>query len=139
MSMKIATSIMLFLVLSARSFAADEVDRWLVAEMARKHIPGLAVVVVKNGTVLQSSDYGLASIEHNFKTGLDTRFRLDSLTKIFTAVAILQLAEQGKLRLDAPVSKYLDAIPPEWQGITIRNLLSHSSGIKDDYAEEFHG
>ena len=51
----------------------------------------------------------------------------------------MQLAEQGKLRLDAPVSKYLDAIPPEWQGITIRNLLSHSSGIKDDYAEEFHG
>src|SRR5262249_16385547 len=83
--------------------------------------------------------YGLASIEHNFKTSLDTRFRLDSLTKIFTAVAILQLAEQGKLRLDDPVSKYLDAVPPEWTGITIRNLLSHSSGIKDDYAEEFHG
>ena len=75
--MKIATSIMLFLALSARSFAADEVDRWLTAEMARKHIPGLAVVVIKNGTVLKTGAYGLASIEHNFKTSLDTRFRLD--------------------------------------------------------------
>src|SRR5262249_46748807 len=116
--MKIATLIMLFLALSARSLAADEVDRWLVAEVARRQMPGVADVVMKKGTVLKTGAYGLASIEHNFKTSLDTRFRLDSLTKIFTAVAILQLAEQGKLRLDDPVSKYLDAVPPEWTGIT---------------------
>ena len=68
-----------------------------------------------------------------------TRFHLDSLSKLFSAVAVMQLAQQGKLTLDDPISHWLDGLQPSWSTITVRHLLTHSSGIVDDYAENFHG
>ena len=68
-----------------------------------------------------------------------TRFHLDSLSKLFTAVAVMQLVEQGRMKLDDPIGRWLDGVQPAWAGITIRHLLTHSSGIVDDYAENFQG
>jgi CubicO group peptidase (beta-lactamase class C family) len=117
----------------------DDVDRWIEAELARLRIPGLAIAVIQRGKVVKMSAYGLASVEHAVATTVETRFRLDSLTKVFTSVAILQLAEQGKLQLDDRVSKYLDGTPAAWRNVTLRHLLGYAAGIKDDYAERFHG
>src|SRR6185436_15348616 len=73
--------------------------------------------------------FGQANREWGVANTPDTEFRLGSITKQFTAAAILQLAEQGKLSLDDPVSKYYAAAPPAWAPITIKHLLTHTSGI----------
>jgi CubicO group peptidase (beta-lactamase class C family) len=119
--------------------SSDVVDRYVRSEMNRQSIPGLQLVVVQNGKIVKTAAYGLANVEHRVPVTTRTRFRLDSFNKVFTATAILQLAEEGKLRLDDSASRYLDPTPSSWRGITIRHLLSHTSGIQDDYSEEFHG
>lgn len=91
--------------------------------------PGAAVLVQQNGTVLFSRGYGLASLELRVPVKADTVFHVASVSKQFTAAAILRLAEQGKLDIAAPVSRYLAEIPPAWAGIKIEHLLTHTSGI----------
>ena len=86
------------------------------------------VLVAKDGKPIFSKSYGLANREWGVPNTVDTRFRLGSITKQFTAAAILQLAEHGKLSLDDPISKYY-AAPVDWAPVTLRNLLTHTSGI----------
>lgn len=104
-------------------------DEYLQAEMKKRRIPGLALAVVKNGAVVKLQGYGLANLEHAVPVTPDTMFDLASVTKQFTATAIMRLCEQGKLKLDDPISKYLTSAPPKWKGITIRHLLTHTSGM----------
>jgi CubicO group peptidase (beta-lactamase class C family) len=85
-------------------------------------------LVAKDGKPIFRRAYGLANREWKIAATPETEFRLGSITKQFTAAAILQLAEQGKLSLDDPISKYYDA-PPAWSDITVKHLLTHSSGI----------
>ena len=88
-----------------------------------------AVLVARNGVTVFEKAYGLADREWGIPNDPETKFRVGSITKEFTATAILQLAESGKLSIDDPVSKYYSAAPPAWSAITIRNLLTHTSGI----------
>ena len=88
-----------------------------------------AVLVAKDGKVLLDKGYGSANLEWQIANDGDTKFRLGSLTKQFTAVAILLLQERGKLRLDAPLKTYLPDAPAAWDGITVQQLLNHTSGI----------
>jgi CubicO group peptidase (beta-lactamase class C family) len=92
------------------------------------------VLIACAGKPIFQRGFGMANWEWNIPNALDTKFRLGSLTKIFTATAILQLAEQGKLSIDDPVSKYYTASPASWRRITIKHLLTHQSGIPD-YAD----
>lgn len=87
------------------------------------------VLVAKDGKVLFQKAYGLADREWNIANTPDTKFRLGSITKQFTAAAILQLAEQGKLSVDDPISKYYTDAPASWAKVTIKHLLTHTSGI----------
>ncbi|MBL8215116.1 MAG: serine hydrolase [Bryobacterales bacterium] len=87
------------------------------------------VLVMKDGKPLLRKGYGLANREWNIPNTPETRFRLGSITKQFTAAAILRLAEQGKLSLEDPISKYYTDPPPAWEKITIHHLLNHTSGI----------
>jgi CubicO group peptidase (beta-lactamase class C family) len=89
------------------------------------------VLVARKGEVLFEKAYGLANREWNVPNTIDTKFRIGSITKQFTATAILQLAEQGKLGVGDPVSKYYTDAPASWSKITLRNLLNHTSGIPD--------
>jgi CubicO group peptidase (beta-lactamase class C family) len=89
------------------------------------------VLVAKDGSVLFEKAYGLANREWDAPNTLDTKFRIGSMTKQFTAAAVLQLAEQGKLNIDDPVSKYYTDAPTSWSKITIRDLLTHTSGIPE--------
>ena len=88
-----------------------------------------AVLVARDGEVLFDKGYGSANLEWNIPNDGDTKFRLGSVTKQFTGVAILLLQERGKLTLDAPVKTYLPDAPATWDKVTVRHLLTHSSGI----------
>lgn len=100
--------------------------------------PGLAVAVYQNGEIFFKKGYGLADIENRTPIEANTNFRLASVTKQFTSMCILILAEEGKLSLDDPITKYFNAFPEYGKGITIKNLLQHTSGLLDyeDYIDD---
>lgn len=97
-----------------------------------------SVLIAENGRILVDSGYGFANMELGIRNTPLTRFRVASVTKQFTAMAAVMLAQDGKLRLDDPIAKYLDSLPAEWSGITVHDLLRHTSGISD-YEEWFDG
>ncbi|HZE14005.1 MAG TPA: serine hydrolase domain-containing protein, partial [Chthoniobacterales bacterium] len=103
--------------------------------LKKKQIPGCAVMVRKNGEVVLSAGYGIANLEHDVKVTPQTVFQSGSVGKQFTAMAVMMLVEQGKLSLGDLVSKFLK-VPPTWSKITIRHLLTHTSGL-GDYPEKF--
>jgi CubicO group peptidase (beta-lactamase class C family) len=88
-----------------------------------------AVLVAREGKVLFARGYGMANLEHGIANTPQTKFRLGSITKQFTAVAFLQLQEKGKLSVQDPVCKYVPDCPAAWAPITIHHLLTHTSGI----------
>jgi CubicO group peptidase (beta-lactamase class C family) len=92
--------------------------------------PGAAVLVEKDGKVLLRKGYGMANLELGVPIAPEMVFRLGSITKQFTALAILKLAEQGKLALSDDLTKYLPDFPTHGQTITLEHLLTHTSGIK---------
>jgi len=97
-----------------------------------------SVLIAERGTVLADTGYGFANLELGVRNTPDTRFRVASVTKQFTAMAIMLLAQDGKLAIADPISRYLDSLPPSWGAITIHHLLRHTSGISD-YEEWFDG
>ena len=115
--------------------AIDLYDAWIRFTMQRKRQPGLAVGIVHDGDLLWGLGFGCADIDAGTPVTLDTRFRIASISKTFTAVGILQLRDEGALGLDDPVSQYLDWFDLRYDGapeITIRNLLTHTSGLPRD-------
>ncbi len=98
-----------------------------------------AVLVAQDGKPVFAQAYGLADIAHNVPNTLQTRFRLGSMNKMFTAVAVLQLAQAGKLRLDAPLGTYLADYPNKDVAtkVTIHQLLTHTGGTGDIFGPEF--
>lgn len=98
------------------------------------------VLVARDGKVLFDKGYGSANLEWKIASDGDTKFRIGSLTKQFTATAILLLQERGKVKLDAPIKTYLSDAPAAWDQVTVRNLLTHTGGIPNftslpDYAK----
>lgn len=91
--------------------------------------PGASVLIVQNGKVALAKSYGLSDLEAGVPATPETDYRLASLTKQFTATAIVLLAADGRLRLDDPVSRFLPELPPYARSVTIRQLLTHSSGL----------
>lgn len=110
--------------------ATDKVDAYLRAEMARNHIPAAAVAVIRDGKVIKLQAYGTANLEANVPATTRSSFQIASGTKMFTAVLLMELVGQGKLRLDDPISQYIEGTPPAWKGITVRHLAGHTSGLK---------
>jgi CubicO group peptidase (beta-lactamase class C family) len=90
-----------------------------------------AVLVSRGPTVVLSKGYGSANREWQTPNAPDTRFRIASLTKQFTAAGILLLEEQGKLRIDDPIRRYVPDAPAAWNSVTVFHLLTHTSGIPD--------
>jgi CubicO group peptidase (beta-lactamase class C family) len=88
-----------------------------------------SILIVRDGQAVAQRSFGSANLEWHIPNAASTRFHIGSITKQFTAVSILLLAEQGKLRLDDPISKYIDNSPVAWKGITLLHLLTHTSGI----------
>ncbi len=117
---------------SASPEPANEQARRLIRQTLQdERIPGLQIAVVKDGQVVLSEAFGLANVENGVPATRSTRFPLNSATKAFTGVAAAQLAQQGRLDLEAPLSRYLDALPAAWQTVRVRQLLAHTSGLPD--------
>jgi CubicO group peptidase (beta-lactamase class C family) len=99
--------------------------------MDQQHIPGLSLAVMRQGEIIKSAAYGLANVEANLPARPETIYQLQSITKTFTASAIMLLVEEGKLSLEDKVSKYIAGLPGCCSEMTVRHLLTHTSGIKD--------
>lgn len=95
------------------------------------NVPGASVLVVRDGQPIVRRSYGLSDLEASARATPATNYRLASVTKQFTAAAVLLLAEDGRLRLDDPVRRWLPALPAATDTVTIRHLLSHMSGLID--------
>jgi len=93
--------------------------------------PGASVMVIRNGKILLAKSYGLADVENKIPAAPDTDFRLASVTKQFTAMAVMILADEGKLSLGDPITKFFPEFPDYGRGITLRHLLHHTSGLLD--------
>ena len=119
-------------VLFAADVAAQQADRtddFIKAEMRKQNIPGLALAVVKDGKVIKAAGYGLANIKLRTTVTPETVLKVASVSKQFIASGIMLLVQDGQLGLDDPISKYLEGTPATWKQITIRHLLTHTSGI----------
>ena len=113
----------------AQTDVAARVDALVAAEMTRQNIPGVSLAVVKNGEPVLVKGYGLANLEHRVPVTPETIFQSGSVGKQFTSAAMMLLVEDGKVQLDAPVSTYLGPVPAAWRAITVRHLLTHTSGM----------
>jgi CubicO group peptidase (beta-lactamase class C family) len=111
--------------------ALAEMGKKIQADMTSQNIPGVEIAVMSRGTILHLGTYGMADVENRVPVSDSTVFEIGSISKQFTSAATLMLAQEGKLRLDDPIHKYLPWIPSEWIGVTIRHLLTHTSGIPD--------
>ena len=101
----------------------------LLSQRYEANQPGGVVLVVKEGKVIFRKAYGLASVELNVPMQSDMIFRIGSITKQITAAAVLKMVEEGKVNLDAPISRYVDELPKAWAAVTIEQLLNHTGGI----------
>jgi len=122
--------VFVFLLAAAVSVKADAADEYVRAQMRERHIPGAAIAVVKDGKIVKADSYGLANVELNVPVNKETVFEIGSVSKQITAAAIMLLVEEEKVNLDEKISKYLPAAPETWKNVTVRNLLTHTSGIK---------
>lgn len=118
------------LLLASASVNADAVDRIVRERMQERNIPGAAVAVIRNGKTTKVKGYGLASLEFQVPVTTDTVFEIGSVSKQMTAAGILLLVQDGKIRLDEKISAYLPGNPESWGNVTVRHLLTHTSGIK---------
>jgi CubicO group peptidase (beta-lactamase class C family) len=109
---------------------ADRVDDYIKTEMDQHRIPGVALTIIQNGQAIKTAAYGLANLELAVPVKPDTVFEIGSVTKQFTAAGILLLAQDGKLSVDDKLAAHLANIPGPWTNVTIRHLLTHTSGIK---------
>jgi CubicO group peptidase (beta-lactamase class C family) len=122
---------LLTLALLAGPPAEDRIDAYVRAEMTRQKIPGLALAVCREGRIVRARGYGLANVELQAPAKPETVFQSGSVGKQFTATAVMMLVEEGKVALEDPITRYFDGAPESWRGITVRHLLTHTSGIKD--------
>lgn len=116
--------------------ALEVLDSWIEATRVDRDDPGLSIAVVYDQDIIWEKGYGFANLQQRVPTTTSMRYRLASLSKLFTATAIVQLRDAGKLELDDPVHKYLPWFkvkqPPGSIPITIRQLLTHTSGLSRD-------
>jgi D-alanyl-D-alanine carboxypeptidase len=113
--------------ISAQSVA--DVDALVSKVVQGKAIPAAGVAIVRDGKLVLAKGYGTADVESGLAAGENTPFQLASVTKQFTATAIMTLVEDGKLTLNDTLGKHLPDVPAKWSGVTVRQLLNQVSGI----------
>lgn len=127
---------LLLFTVGASQSQTDAVADYVNAEIQRQHIPGLSLLVARNGKVVRAQGFGLANIELQVPVKPETIFQSGSVGKQFTATAVMMLVEEGKIGLDDPLTKYFRDAPAAWNNVTIRELMSHTAGF-GDYPKDF--
>lgn len=117
-------------LLLSLSVRADSVDDYVRSQLTERHVPGVAVAVIVKGRIVKIKGYGLASVEFNAPVTNETVFEIGSVSKQMTAAGIMLLVEDGKVNLDEKISAYLAITPDAWKDVTVRHLLTHTSGVK---------
>lgn len=108
---------------------ANSVDYLIKNTMKKRNIPGLQLAVVKNNKIVKAQSYGLANLQHDVPVKNSSIFSINSMTKAFTGVTLMQLEEQGILSIDDEIGKHLPDLPKAWQKIKIKHLMAHTSGL----------
>jgi CubicO group peptidase (beta-lactamase class C family) len=116
-------------LVAAVSVRADDIDDYLKRAMEDQHLPAVSIAVIKNGAVTKVAGYGLADIEHGIPARPDTVYKIGSVSKQFIATGIMLLVQDGRIAVDDKVGKYVEGTPSTWQAITLRHLLTHTSGL----------
>ena len=111
--------------------APEPVDTFVEQMMAEKHIPGLTLAVVQDGKLIKTQGYGYLNRDLNVHARPSSVFPIASVSKPFTATAIMLLVQAGQIELDAPISTYLSDTPAHWENITVRHLLTHTAGLSE--------
>ena len=115
--------------------AADDtiarIEAFVGAEMERQHVPGVTVAVVRRGEPVLARGFGLANVEWSAPVTPKTMFQSGSVGKQFTSALVMQLVEAGKLSPDDALTRFFPDAPAFWNTITVRHLLTHTSGIPD--------
>ncbi len=119
---------------SLKTALQSKIDVDVRALLSAAHAPGASIAIVQGGAIVYTRGYGLRDVANALPADADTRYEIGSITKQFTAAAILQLKEAGKIDLDATVATYLPPVAHAKE-ITIRQLLTHTSGL-DDYVSD---
>jgi CubicO group peptidase (beta-lactamase class C family) len=126
----LALAVLLAIPLGAQDFAS--VEQSAAEELAKLNIPGASIAVVRGDRVVFNKGFGKASVETGEPVRPEMLFRLGSTTKMFTATALVGLAVEGKIDLNAPIGKYISGLAPKISRLTANQLLSHTAGIRDD-------
>ena len=128
--MRRITLLVVVVWLGAAGFAgADPTDDYVNAQLRDFNLPGLSLAVVRGGTIVKSAGYGMADRDRKVPATEDTVYKIGSVSKQFLASAVMLLVEGKRVRLDDPISKYLENTPSSWAPITIRHLLTHTAGL----------
>ncbi len=135
-SIALITGVVFAMPLAAADQATDPIGEFVRTEMQQQHIPGLTLLVSKNGKPIRTEGYGVSNLELNVPARPETIFQSGSVGKQFTATAVMMLVEAGKVGLEDPLSKYFPEAPSSWKQVTVRELLSHTAGFTD-YPEHF--
>jgi serine beta-lactamase-like protein LACTB, mitochondrial len=115
---------------------SKSIDEAVTKFMEKQHVPGMSVAIVSQGDVALERGYGLADIENDVPATAETVYRLASISKMLTGVAVMQLVEQSKIDLAAPIQKYVPNFPEKQAPITCELLLKHQSGIRHYKGDE---
>jgi CubicO group peptidase (beta-lactamase class C family) len=129
MTMHLTLFLCALLLLPAAALA-DRVDDVVRAQIAERHVPGASIAVVRNGRLVKAAGYGMANLEVGAKARKDSVYEIGSITKQFTATLVMMLVEEGRVSLDGSIRKYLPDAPGDWSDVTVRHLLTHTSGIR---------
>jgi D-alanyl-D-alanine carboxypeptidase len=115
----------------ALAYEGETVDA-MIADFMRDHeVPGLVLAIVQAPYITRTSGYGIADPERRLLASSHTVFRLGQMAEAYTAVAIMQLVEKGRVQLDDPIGQHLAGLPEAWRGVTLRQVLHHQSGLPD--------
>jgi D-alanyl-D-alanine carboxypeptidase len=123
-------------LLSANGSFADSLDDFIRDSMIKNHVPGVVIEMVQPGKPGLLRAYGLANVELHVASRVEDVYPLASVTKVFTSTAVLLLVQDGKLQLEQPIGGLLSGLPSTWRSLTVRQCLSHSTGLPDIFEDD---
>ena len=126
---RVAAHVLAALLAAAAIAHADPTDEFVNTQIDAFDLPGLSLAVVRNGAIIKAAGYGLADRERQTSPTPDTVYKIGSVSKQFIASGIMLLVQEKRLALDDRISKYFDKTPSSWAAITVRQLLTHTSGL----------
>jgi len=112
-----------------------DLDQYIDRVLAEQGVPGMSVAVLRGGEILLAKGYGFASLEPRAPATAQSLYGLGSISKQFAATAVMMLVQDGDVSLDSPINRYVPNLPDSWSEVTVRHLLTHTSGIKEEVWE----